>query len=131
MRLLDRTPLLRSSILTTVALLAPASVLALAGCSEPSGDGGNEAPTTGIEGGDGDGDSNETGTSMSGDGDGDAGDGDGDAGDGDGDDSGGIKFDTLALGDAGNGDCGPGDVNDAVLTGTVYAPNGVIPVVGA
>jgi hypothetical protein len=133
MRLLEPAHLLRSSLLST------ASLLALAGCQQPSADEGNETPTSsGIEGpGDGDGDTNETSASMSmsGDGDGEAGDGDGDSGDGDGDDTdtdgGGPKFDVLTIGDAGSGDCGPGDVDDASLSGTVYAPNGVIPVVGA
>jgi hypothetical protein len=131
MRLLEPAHLLRSSLLST------ASLLALAGCQQPSADEGNET-SSGIEGpGDGDGDTNETSASMSmsGDGDGDSGDGDGDSGDGDGDDTdtdgGGPKFDVLTLGDAGSGDCGPGDVDDASLTGTVYAPNGVIPVGGA
>jgi hypothetical protein len=121
------------------SLLTLASVLALVGCQPPSNaEGEDGSPTTGIEGGDGD-DDNETGSSMSmsGEGEADQGEeeeeGDGDPGDGDDDDSGGgIKFDTLAVSDAGSGDCGiGGDVDDATLTGTVYAPNGAIPVGGA
>jgi hypothetical protein len=123
---------LRSSVLSMLAnrsLLTAASLLALASCTQPASEGGEVG--SGISA---DGDSNESGSSMSGDG--DPGDGDGDPGDGDGDDtddtdSGGIKFDTLALGDAGSGDCGPDGADDANLTGTVYAPNGVIPVGGA
>jgi hypothetical protein len=132
MRSLDPAHRLRSSVLSTWSSLAAGSLLALAGCSQPNAqEAGDETPTSGIDSqGDGDGDSNETGSSMSGDG-----DGDGDPGDGDGDDTDdtdtGPKFDVLGLGDAGSGDCVPGDVDDATLTGTVYAPNGVIPVVGA
>ncbi len=43
--------------------------------------------------------------------------------------SGGPKFDILSTPDNGDG-CGGGD-NDATLTGTVFAPNGTIPVVNA
>jgi hypothetical protein len=43
----------------------------------------------------------------------------------------GPKFDTLATPDGGSGDCGGGDIDNAMLTGTVFAPNGVIPVAGA
>ena len=130
---------LSDSVHSSLLSLTAASALALAGCQDPSSDGstGEETPTTGIEGqGDGDGD-NETSSSMTGDGDGDPGDGDpsGDGDPGDGDDTDtddGPKFDVLSVGDAGSGDCGMGgDVDDAILTGTVYAPNGVIPVVGA
>ncbi|NVB38333.1 hypothetical protein G6O69_10865 [Pseudenhygromyxa sp. WMMC2535] len=42
----------------------------------------------------------------------------------------GPKFDTLATPDSGGDGCGSDD-NDATLTGTVFAPNGTIPVVGA
>ena len=79
-------------------------------------------PTETAGDGDGDGDS--------GDGDGNPGDGDGDPGDGDGDpsDDGGVKFD-LAEFPPGDGDCGPDP--DALLEGTVYAPNMVLPISGA
>jgi hypothetical protein len=43
----------------------------------------------------------------------------------------GIKFDTLETPDGGGDDCAGGDADNAMLTGTVYAPNGVIPVSGA
>jgi hypothetical protein len=87
-----------------------------------SGDGDGDG-----ESGDGDGD----GESGDGDGDGESGDGDGDSGDGDGDDDTGPKFDTLETADLGEGGaCNPG-TNNALLHGTVFAPNGTIPVVGA
>lgn len=56
--------------------------------------------------------------------------GDGD-GDGDGDSNTGPKFDTLQTPDGGGDGCGGGDADNATLSGTVFAPNGVIPVAGA
>ncbi|MFV8750843.1 hypothetical protein ACNOYE_09870 [Nannocystaceae bacterium ST9] len=49
------------------------------------------------------------------------------------DDDGGVgpKFDVLGTPDGGGDDCAGGDIDNAMLTGTVYAPNGVIPVAGA
>jgi hypothetical protein len=92
------------------------------GDGDPSGDG------DGDPSGDGDGDPSGDGD-PTGDGDGDpTGDGDGD---GDGDDpTGGPKFDTITDSDLGEGDCDPG-TNNATLSGTVFAPNGTIPVAGA
>ena len=130
MNLPARSSLHSSSLLSTAAL-----VLAL-GCKadEPGVETAGPAGTDGV--GDGDGDTNETNDSNMGDGDGD---GDGDtAGDGDGDGDGdpattggGPKFDTLGTPDGGDG-CGDGGGgNNATLTGTVFAPNGTIPVVGA
>src|SRR5690606_36669382 len=82
----------------------------------------------GSEGIPGDGDPDETTDSMTGDG--DPGDGDpGDGDPGDGDPTGGLKFDTLAGPDGGGGSCGGGGTE--TLTGTVFAHNGTIPVVGA
>lgn len=78
--------------------------------------------------GDGDGDGDNPGDGESSEeapGDGDPGDGDGD-----GDDSTGPKFDTLVTPDAGEDSCNPG-TNNAILSGTVFAPNGTIPVSGA
>jgi hypothetical protein len=97
---------------------------------------GNEASaaTEGLGDGDGDGAEQGDGDGEPGDGDGDGDPGDGDAdGDGDGDDdpTGGPKFDTLADPDGGGGGCGDGGPKNATLTGTVFAPNGTIPVVGA
>ncbi len=43
----------------------------------------------------------------------------------------GPKFDTLQFPDGGDDGCGGGDTDNATLTGTVFAPNGVIPVSGA
>jgi hypothetical protein len=89
-----------------------------------SGD-GDGAPGDG-DGAPGDGDG------APGDGDGAPGDGDGAPGDGDGDGdnggSGGIKFD-LADPPPGDGDCG--ETPDALLEGTVYAPNLTLPISGA
>ncbi|MFV8750842.1 hypothetical protein ACNOYE_09865 [Nannocystaceae bacterium ST9] len=94
--------------------------------TDSTGDG--DGDPTDTTAGDGDGDSTDT---TTGDGDGDStdtttGDGDGDTtGDGDGD---GDLIDCLDVG----GDCCPPNPNaDAVLSGTVWAPNGVIPVSGA
>ena len=98
-------------------------------------------PSTGIPTtGDGDGDnttSSETDSdSQTGDGDGDSTTGDGDGeGDGDGDDTtttgSGPKFDVFSGADSGGGDGCGNEVGDATLQGTVFAPNGTIPVSGA
>lgn len=125
-------PSLSRVALRTSLSLSAACSLVLLGCGGGQGTTGTSSSTgpttTGITVGDGDGD--ETGSSMGGDGDGDdPGDGDGDGDDTD--DTSGPKFDVLGVGDAGSGDCGPDGTDDAILTGTVYAPNGTIPVVGA
>ena len=123
----------RSSLCSPLLLSTAALCLAL-GCQADDGPGVQSAGpgSEGISGdGDGDGDSgDQDGSTDQGDGDGDP--GDGDQGDGDGDDptTGGPKFDTLGTPDGGDG-CGDGGGNNATLTGTVFAPNGTIPVVGA
>jgi hypothetical protein len=103
------------------------------GDGEPTtGDGdGDGDPTTGDGDGDGDpttGDGDGDPTTGDGDGDPTTGDGDGDpTGDGDGDGDGDLNP-CLDIG----GDCCPPNPNaDAVLSGTVYAPNGLVPVSGA
>jgi hypothetical protein len=97
---------------------------------------GNSISSSPLDtGGDGDGD---PGDGDPGDGDPDPGDGDGDSGDGDpgdgdGDDdpsdSGTIKFDLAEFPPGGDGDCAPNP--DALLEGTVFAPNMVLPISGA
>ncbi len=115
----------------TLLLLSLALVGPSLACSDDRPAGEEQGSATEGIGGDGDGDSppGESGeTHGTGDGDGDpAGDGDGDP-----DPTSGLKFDTLENPDGGDGSgCGGGGNNDATLTGTVFAPNGTIPVVGA
>ncbi|MFO7562247.1 MAG: hypothetical protein R6X02_06360 [Enhygromyxa sp.] len=107
------------------------------------GDGDQTGDGDGDTTGDGDGDTTGDGDGdTTGDGDGDTGDGDGDTtgdGDGDGDTTGDGDGDTTGDGDGDEssclnvgGDCCPANPGaDAVLTGTVYAPNGTVPVSGA
>jgi hypothetical protein len=83
---------------------------------------------TSGDGDPGDGDPGD-GDADAGDGDGDDGDGDGDPDDGDPDDGGNIKFDLAEFPPGGDGDCAPNP--DALLEGTVYAPNMVLPISGA
>ena len=115
-------------------ILAAALGSSLVGCASDRGE------STGGEGIGGDGDGDTLPTAETGDGGGDAEGSEGDqdpstsdGGDGDGDDSsdgGGIKFDLLDPDGGPGGGCNGGP-NDATLTGTVFAPNGTIPVVGA
>jgi hypothetical protein len=104
-------------------------------------DGGAEAADSGVAsnsmsisssvetGGDGDPGDGDSGDGDGDPGDGDPGDGDGDSGDGDPSDGGSIKFDLAEFPPGGDGDCGPDP--DALLEGTVYAPNMVLPISGA
>ncbi|PRQ05695.1 hypothetical protein [Enhygromyxa salina] len=115
-------------------LISTAALSLVLGCGDDGGGFQTTDPATdGV--GDGDGDTNEVSTTNgTGDGDGDpAGDGDPETGDGDGDTTTGTgpKFDTLSTPDGGDDGCGDGGGGSATLTGTVFAPNGTIPVVGA
>jgi len=128
---IDSAYLSRSTLLLSTLTLG----LACGGAAGEGEDGETTGSSTGIpttgetQTGDGDGD-------PTGDGDGEGdGDGDGSTGDGDGDGSmtsgTGPKFDVFSSPDSGGGDgCGD-DIGDATLQGTVFAPNGTIPVSGA
>jgi hypothetical protein len=102
------------------------------GAAEAAGSESNSISITGVieTGGDGDGDGDPgDGDGDPGDGDGDGEPGDGDPGDGDPSDGGTIKFDLAEFPPGGDGDCALNP--DALLTGTVYAPNMVLPISGA